>query len=121
MSEWSLQNLNSLVAIYQKYDISQENLVFTSAELGGIQPWIDCSDQFIPACADGEYIYPEDLSDLWQAAADLAGVDDYASVYFEYLWIARKRGQAPLESWLRKETNDNFKLRALFDSVKGEK
>jgi hypothetical protein len=112
--------LNRLAEIYRKYDLSQENLHISPREDCSIDVWFDCSDTFSWATAEGHTLYPQDLDALEQAAKDLEEVDTYASVYSEILWIARDRKSIPMEQWLRQETNDNFKLRALFDSVKGE-
>lgn len=119
-TEWDILSLNRLFSIISIYDLPQDDLYLSPNEGHSVNVYINCSDTFMWACADAEYIYPSDLDNIEQSVKDLKESAEYAEVYWDILWISRKRRQLPAESWFRREAKDP-KVYQLFQAIKGEK
>ena len=75
-----------------------------------------CSDTFGWGCADAEEVLAIDLAEARAAKADTAGAaDDYE---WPTLWCARKRGERPVNAYLK---NRSPQMRALMEAAGPEK
>mgnify|MGYP003394036363 CR=1 FL=1 len=80
-------------------------ILWSEHEDGRVYAFVNCSDLFVWACADGEEILAEDIPDVVQAFVD---DEDNGGL----LWCCRKRGmrpQGPYYKYLKKNS-------ALFDA-----
>lgn len=98
----------------EKYD----ELYWRAQPDGSIHMYINCSDLFIWACADGEPIGPETLPVLKQAYKDLEATGNCNEVYADMLYCARMREFRPQHACYPKEAPEVW---ALFDAAGPER
>ena len=122
MSEvWDTKSLYALSLVIRKYELWDQKITFSpNFETQTPILWIDCSDFFSWATADGEDLEPSDVVLLEQAAEDLRNAEKFAEVYAFDLWVCRKRKMLPMERWVVGEKLSPS-VRALFESAGGSK
>lgn len=116
---WNTNSLYELGRMVNEYELWDEQIKF------GVYPasntpklWVDCSDFFMWACADGEDLLPSDIALIENAAKDLKTAEQYAECYAFDLWVCRKRQQSPMRTWMFSEKLSPS-IRRLFESVAG--
>lgn len=110
----SLYELGVVVNTYELWDTQINFGIYHNSNSPKL--WVDCSDFFMWACADGEDLTPFDVSLLEQAAKDLKDADEFAECYAFDLWVCRKRKMLPMKRWMVKEKL-SAQVRALFEAV----
>lgn len=120
---WSFEQLLDLLRLFQ-FD-ENDDLWWREREGPGSELYflINCSDTFYWAAADCEEILPEDIPDLARAKADAEATGEIDAFYWTRLWAARKRGERPMNVWLKRrlEKEGAVGMLALFEAAGPER
>jgi len=102
-----------IIRILARFEDYSDDLAWVVEDGALTQFWVPCSDIFMRA-ADGETIMPDDFD-----ALDRAYRDSSEHSLWPMLWIARKRGQRPMEAVLARWRTQSWAKAAvpLFEGI----